>query len=679
MPAAPTGDSERAGEPQAASDGVRSTLATKGGTLPSASNAIVRDNLEFHLERQLPVALGSGPVEERAAATLRVCESLRRLGICALLGKGDTAKFTAGLHASAQAYLALLRSVRWSEVTDRYHLCASRAQPFFDAVAIEDWKTARAIAAATAQDRSEPDEYADEFAYARLMMAMVGEPGGEAEERKWLRAFQTEAASSDDDTRWDVVKALSDRSDPQFEKALKRYLDRREFEIEERLKQVGVEGEWRATERHVSIEGVAFLPARLAAGDLPSLLHARNSAARLREHRKEVSSRRRVETLGDAMSDGHVSDQGADVGVYHRVRGYRDNGHTHIAGSGRATTYADTARIQGVLRKRGTKPRRAGVAPASPAHAQAYTFAGNPDNFIKGHVPYHNQGHHLLPCEAFGSMTADQRRLLKKVAYDINAGPNIIFLPSCARDGEFHNLPYHQGSHPKYNTLVKNDLKKVRQSLDREITRDPKHENWKPPEEIPQLLRELELDYWGHLTNGKLASRPINTLRVDPGDIHPTSPERALMEFQVWKDDDDDEKLAWLDDSADEAFGNRGFMLSDGVSVASWFPSKLVFPLSKENGTRLADNIPNTCLLSVVSERLREVLAKNAPTTNFEFLPVLLKPTGKAVLVVQVLRHEHRRHASGDERGEVRLQNEPDFKGSRFQISPAGARRCSHP
>lgn len=200
--------------------------------------------------------------------------------------------------------------------------------------------------------------------------------------------------------------------------------------------------------------------------------------------------------------NAHARSDGKDVGVIHRERDYRQRGHTHVLGTpGHRKVYDDTGRIQRELRARGTRPRERGVTAASEQHALAYTFAGKPDNFKLGFVPYHNQAHHLLPCEAFAKLTAKQRKLMKKVEYNVNDGPNIIFLPSLARDSAFHGLPYHSGSHPQYTKLVKQDMVKVRDALDREIEKDPKHENWSPPADLPRKLRALEDDSWRHLTN----------------------------------------------------------------------------------------------------------------------------------------------------------------------------------
>jgi hypothetical protein len=225
--------------------------------MPVPSLSVVRENLESRLDELRAHVFGAQRVEVRAMAVQSVCDHLRRLGLCALLGEASLREYVAGLHASAQAYLHVLRQVKWDELVDSYSLCASRARPFYDAVAIEDWETARAIAAASAQQHAEEDESADDFAYARLLMACTaeGESARDAEAHWLARLEQT---APDGDFRVDVCRALHEKREDDFEEAFVRFLEERETEARKESKRSSADVEWKATERAVFIEGLAL-------------------------------------------------------------------------------------------------------------------------------------------------------------------------------------------------------------------------------------------------------------------------------------------------------------------------------------------------------------------------------------------------------------------------------------
>jgi len=197
----------------------------------------------------------------------------------------------------------------------------------------------------------------------------------------------------------------------------------------------------------------------------------------------------------------HSSSTSDNKAILNRSSGYRSNGYDTISKSSKGDVYGDLTRIQSVLRARGTTPAPPPVPPASSEHAARYVFTHG-DNFKTGYAPYSNEGHHMLPCEVFTDkyLTSKQILLVRKVDYDINNGDNIIFLPESEGDCDFHNLPSHCGSHPNYANLVSTDMQQARDSLQKEIDSDPNHENWKPPSDIPGMLKGFQDDYWSLLT-----------------------------------------------------------------------------------------------------------------------------------------------------------------------------------
>lgn len=89
------------------------------------------------------------------------------------------------------------------------------------------------------------------------------------------------------------------------------------------------------------------------------------------------------------------------------------------------------------------------------------------ENFSDAGVPYGNQAHHILCCEAFAKKngwTADLLGMVKDTTYDINNDFNIIYLPcvygkpaknkTVPTQCLYHNLPNHGKRHNKYNVKV---------------------------------------------------------------------------------------------------------------------------------------------------------------------------------------------------------------------------------
>ncbi|RKH41553.1 AHH domain-containing protein [Corallococcus sicarius] len=210
--------------------------------------------------------------------------------------------------------------------------------------------------------------------------------------------------------------------------------------------------------------------------------------------------------------DGHIDGAGKLRARLKRSRDYRQKGYSHIDGDGgRKSAYLDLDVIRSVLLSRGTDAQGK-VARGSREHASHYIF-GHGRNFHIGQSPYSNQGHHLLPEEALSPnyLGSDQLRMLQGVDYDINNGENIIFLPSRSRDSDFHKLPHHSGSHPKYTKQIARDMGAVRKSLNAALAKDKKHKLWNPPTDIRDRLMGLQEQYWDFLVGaGPIA---INTFK----------------------------------------------------------------------------------------------------------------------------------------------------------------------
>lgn len=209
----------------------------------------------------------------------------------------------------------------------------------------------------------------------------------------------------------------------------------------------------------------------------------------------------------------HADKNAPDKGVFYRQKTYRKNGYDVIKGdSGKNGIYKSDDNIRDTLKRLERRPGRRGVKQYSDEHVQAYYFDYG-TNFQLGRAPYANQAHHLIPVSTFTDppFTASQQELLRKVKYNVNNGDNIIFLPSIIADADFHNLPVHNGDHPKYTNLVKKDAQELSDTLQKAVDEDADHKTWDPPGDLVNQLKNLEEQYWDFLKNA--GKKSVNKLK----------------------------------------------------------------------------------------------------------------------------------------------------------------------
>ncbi len=95
------------------------------------------------------------------------------------------------------------------------------------------------------------------------------------------------------------------------------------------------------------------------------------------------------------------------------------------------------------------------------------------------------------------------------------------------------------------------------------------------------------------------------------------------MHFRVWTNERSDGALAWIDRPPDEIVQTY-WKITRGRASSDWFPPDLAFPIDPNEGTRLADSIPNVLALHFVSQKLRHVLEAES-AARLEFLPIRVK------------------------------------------------------
>jgi len=78
-----------------------------------------------------------------------------------------------------------------------------------------------------------------------------------------------------------------------------------------------------------------------------------------------------------------------------------------------------------------------------------------------------------------------------------------------------------------------------------------------------------------------------------------------------------DPSYAWLNDDMPPDLEDLDVALQTGKPVGKNFPEDIVFDLSPTRGMQLTDSLPNTILLYVVSERLKDIITKTGVPVEF--------------------------------------------------------------
>ncbi|MBT8339117.1 MAG: AHH domain-containing protein [Desulfatitalea sp.] len=114
-------------------------------------------------------------------------------------------------------------------------------------------------------------------------------------------------------------------------------------------------------------------------------------------------------------------------------------------------------------------------------------------NYKKGFWPFINQAHHILPCTSLkNEFGISELKWLMKCKYNINAGLNIIILPTEIKPALLMNMLRHPGGHARYNTAVKEIVKKIRGQFGR--GEDDEVDGHEPidQENMPNIQKDLE-------------------------------------------------------------------------------------------------------------------------------------------------------------------------------------------
>ena len=223
-----------------------------------SSLEVYQENIRFTLSHLLGTLKEVRHIELEAVTVQEISTRYRRLAICSLLLEADTTGFFRLLSCSAQAYLSLLRKVDWPSIEAPYYLCASRASPFFDALAASEPDTASELARRSATSWMREDEYEEDFLYMRFLMELALEGRSPQRVAEMLQRLQKAGADREPE-RVGVCEALFASDSTAFDLAMERLERKRREEVSLQQKNPGAVPQMLSTEPYVFIEGLALV------------------------------------------------------------------------------------------------------------------------------------------------------------------------------------------------------------------------------------------------------------------------------------------------------------------------------------------------------------------------------------------------------------------------------------
>lgn len=208
---------------------------------------VVLDTTQDFIEAMVPAAL-EGKLSLDGVDTL--CANYRRRAICCLLLTLDKEEFAVALEKSGQALRHFLATAT------EEGKATSKGIGFFDALAVEDWDCATAIAE-EARSTYNPDlELEEDFLYVTFLMKLVLLGAKDAELDRILSRWE-KLLDGESDARHSLCEALLKPGPKAFDTALRTLLS----QTKEHYAQHGqdLEMEETATEGALSVEGLALL------------------------------------------------------------------------------------------------------------------------------------------------------------------------------------------------------------------------------------------------------------------------------------------------------------------------------------------------------------------------------------------------------------------------------------
>jgi hypothetical protein len=183
---------------------------------------------------------------------LDFCTQYRRRGIAHLLKSGRADLLWQDLQRSGSAFAAYL------ERADDSRKIASKASPFFDAVASGDVQTANKIAQSSATAWVPDEEYEDDFLYIRILMSRFCLNAGQDVLGDMLNRYEV-LLDGANDPRFVICQAYMEGRPKRFDAALEDLIAVRAEDYASGIEAEDVVEEDWATEGNIFIEGMALV------------------------------------------------------------------------------------------------------------------------------------------------------------------------------------------------------------------------------------------------------------------------------------------------------------------------------------------------------------------------------------------------------------------------------------
>lgn len=198
------------------------------------------------------------PAEQLGALTIEVCPKLRAAAIIVLLTKADSDAFFHNLIRSAKCRVVYLQRLAKAGIVQDHHQASGRVEPFLDAVAADDFVSARQIVALSLTDWMQGHEYEDDFCYAQILHGLITIPRDEPRLQTLFERFEN-ALSGQPDARLGMTKVLAGGKKNDFDEAFEGLLAQRALHIEVEKARHKMEDPQVIAERQVYVEGLAIL------------------------------------------------------------------------------------------------------------------------------------------------------------------------------------------------------------------------------------------------------------------------------------------------------------------------------------------------------------------------------------------------------------------------------------
>jgi len=198
------------------------------------------------------------PLEQLGNVCTDVTAKLRAAAIISLLGKADSDTFFHNLIRSGRCRQKYLNRLREADRIGDHHQASGRVDPFLDAVAAEDFVTAREIVRLSPHEWLQGHEYEDDYCYAQIVHELISAQTSITRMNFLFTRYEA-ALQGAPDARLDVTRAIAERDQPAFETAFEALLARRTLQIDAEKARNKIEEPSVVAERQVYIEGLAML------------------------------------------------------------------------------------------------------------------------------------------------------------------------------------------------------------------------------------------------------------------------------------------------------------------------------------------------------------------------------------------------------------------------------------